>query len=85
MKAMVLSDLSAIWKKLADDPIVPDDLRARGREMVEEFNELVEDRGRGNAAELFEGEELLIRMARLLPSLNEVRTTPEDARGVIQE
>jgi hypothetical protein len=82
---MVLSDLSAICKKLADDPVVPDDLRARAREMVEEFNELVGDRGRGNVSEHFEGETLLITMARFLPRVVEIRTAPEDARGVIQE
>lgn len=51
MKVMVLSDLSAICKKLADDPAVPDDLRARARELVEEFNDLAEVRGRGNSTE----------------------------------
>ena len=85
MKVGVLSDLSVICKRLADDPAVPDDLRARAREMVEEFDVLAEDRGRGNPIEHFEGETLLIRMARFLPSLVEVRTTPEDARGVLQE
>jgi hypothetical protein len=85
MKTMVLEDLSAICKKLKDHPAAPDDLRARASEMVEEFNVLVGDRDRGNAFEHFEGESLLITMARFLPRVVEVHSTPEDARDVLQE
>jgi hypothetical protein len=85
MKSRVLSELSAICKGLADDPAVPDDLRARARAMVEEFNEYIGDRDRDNAAGHFERGELLIRMARFLPDVIEVRTTPLDSRGVLQE
>jgi len=85
MKVMVLTDLSTICQKLADHPAAPDDLSARAREMVEEFNELVAVRGRGNATEHFQGETLLIKMARFLPRVVDVRTTPADARGVLQE
>ena len=85
MKAMVLTDLNAICTKLADDPAVPDNLRARAREMVDEFNTLVVVRGRGNALEHFAGETLLIQMARFLPKVAEVHSTPADARGVLQE
>jgi hypothetical protein len=82
MKAMVLGDLSTICKKLADDPAVPGDLRAEFREMVEEFNELMGDRGRDTATKLYEGEILLLKMARFLPRVVEVHPTHEDARDV---
>jgi hypothetical protein len=85
MKVGVLSDLSAICKKLANDPVVPDDLRERAREMVEEFNALAEVRGRGNATAHTLGETLLIKMARFLPSVVEIHTTPADATGVLHE
>jgi hypothetical protein len=84
MKTWVLSDLSAILKKLADDPAAPDDLRARARETVEEFNEYVGDRHRDDAALHFARGELLIKMARLLPSVVEVRTTPLGAKGPLE-
>jgi hypothetical protein len=85
IKVTVLSDLSAICKKVADDPVVPDDLRARAGALVDEFNELAKVRGRGNAAEHAEGEALLTRMARFLPRINELQSTPADAKGVLQE
>ena len=85
MKEMVLRDLNAICKKLADDPVVPDDLRARAREMVEEFNAVAEGLVRGNADQHFEGAALLATMARFLPRVLEVHSTPYDARGVLQE
>jgi hypothetical protein len=53
--------------------------------MVEEFNVVAEGLVRGNATEHFEGAELLVRMARFLPRVLEVHSTPADARGVLQE
>ena len=49
--------------------------------MVEEFNEYIGDRDRDNAAGHFERGELLVKMARLLPSVVEVRTTPLGEKG----
>ena len=85
MKEMVLRDLNAIWKKLAVDPVVPDDLRARARELVEEFNAVADGLVRGNAEQHFVGAALLVTMARYLPEVLVVHSTPADARGVLQE
>jgi hypothetical protein len=85
MKEMVLRDLNAICKKLADDPVVPDGLRAEAREMVAEFNADAQGLVRGNAAEHYWGAELMVRMARFLPRVLEVHSTPADARGILQE
>ena len=83
MQFRVLSELAAIWRKLADDPAAPKDLRAQAQEMVEEFDHVVELRD-PDATEHFESEELLVRMARHLPMVAEVHTTPEDPRGVLR-
>jgi hypothetical protein len=53
--------------------------------MVEEFNAVSVGLVKGDAAEHFEGAELLVRMARFLPRVLEVYSTPADARGVLQE
>jgi hypothetical protein len=60
LKVMVLSDLAAICKKVAENSAVPDDLRADAREMVEEFNSLLPVRGKGNPLEQAQGELLLM-------------------------
>jgi hypothetical protein len=84
MKTWVLNDLSAILKKLADDPGAPDDLRAQARETVEEFNEYMGDGHRDDATGHLVRGELLARMARFLPSVVEVRTTPLGAKGPLE-
>ena len=81
LKVMVVTDLAAICKKLAESPIVPDNLRAAASEFVEEFNALLPARGKGTPIEHTQGEALLIRMARFLPRIVEIHTLPADTRG----
>ena len=72
IKAMVESDLAAICRKLADNSALPDELRATAREMVKEYEAYSATYGKENATEQFEGETLMIKMARFLPQLAEV-------------
>ena len=70
---MVLSDLSAICEKLSENSAVPEHLRVRAHEFVVEFNTLLQARGKGTAAQHFQGEGLLIKIARFLPRVLEVQ------------
>jgi len=79
IKVMVLSDLGAICQKLAERSAVPPSLREQAAQMVEEFNTLLPDRGKGTAPEHFMGEQLLIQMARFLPRIVEVQSWPADS------
>jgi len=76
MLVMVLTDLSAICKKLTESSAVPEELRVQAAQLVEEFDLLVPFRGRGTAYQHFQGEDLLIRMARFLPRVTEGQTEP---------
>ncbi len=67
MLVMVLTDLAGIYKKLAENSAVPEELRVKAREFGEEFDSLSPYRGKGTAAQHAQGEQLLIRMARFLP------------------
>lgn len=72
MLVMVLTDLSAICKKLAENSAVPEGLRVKAREFVAEFNSLLQYRGKGTAPQHAQCEELLIKIARFLPRVTEV-------------
>jgi len=76
MLVMVLTDLSAICKKLTESSAVPEGLRVQARQFVKEFDSLVPFRGKGTAYQHFQGEDLLIRMARFLPRVLEVQAGP---------
>jgi len=69
VKVMVLSDLAALCKKLAEEPIVVEELRVRAGEFIAEYNSLLEYRGRSTNSQHFRGEQLLIRIARFLPRI----------------
>lgn len=69
MEVMVLTDLAAIWKKLAENSALREELRVQARQFVAEFNSLLPYRGEGSHFQHYEGENLLVRMARLLPSV----------------
>jgi hypothetical protein len=84
VKVMVVIDLAAICRKLAENSAVPDNLRAEAGELVEEFNSLLPVRGKGNPSEHAQGEALLIRMARFLPRVVEIRSWPADPRGPLE-
>jgi hypothetical protein len=58
MLVMVVIDLAAICKKLAEHSAVPEPLRNRAHEFVLEFNRLAEARGKGTAFQHFQGEDL---------------------------
>jgi hypothetical protein len=76
MLVMVLTDLSAICKKLTENSAVPEGLRVKAREFVTEFNALLPVRGKGTAAQHVQGEQLLMKIARFLPSVLEVQAAP---------
>jgi hypothetical protein len=84
VKVMVVIDLAAICKKLAASSVVPDNLRAEARDLVEEFDSLLPVRGKGNPSEHFQGEALLIKMARFLPKVNDIYSWPADNRGPLE-
>lgn len=81
VKVMVVMDLAAICRKLAENSIVPDNLRAEAHELVEEFDSLLPARGKGTPSEHAKGETLLVKMARFLPRVNEIWSLPANDRG----
>ena len=82
VKVMVVMDLAAICRKLAENSIVPDGIRAEARELLKEFDSLLPARGKGNPSEHAQGESLLIRMARFLPRVIEIQSWPADSSGL---
>ena len=72
----VLIDLAAICQKLSESSALPEDLRGRARQLVEEFNLLLPYRGKGTEVQHFHGEKLLEKMARFLPRVLEVQAEP---------
>jgi hypothetical protein len=76
LKVSVVIDLAAICKKVAESPIVPDDIRTQARKYVEEVNSLLPARGKGTPLEHAQGEHLLIEMARFLPKIVEIQSLP---------
>jgi len=79
LKVMVLSDLAEICKKLAEHSDVPKALRAQAAEFVTKFNSLVPYRGKGNASQHFQGEQLIVQIALFLPKILEIHSWPADA------
>jgi hypothetical protein len=79
LKVMVLSDLAAICKKVAENSEAPDALRAYASEMVAEFNALLPARGKGNPSQHAQAETLLIKMARFFPRIIEIQSWPADS------
>ena len=70
MIVMVLTDLAAICKKLADNSAVPEALQMRMRKYVENFNTLMSSQqGEGTGLHREEVEDLLFEIARTLPSV----------------
>jgi len=82
MLVMVLTDLAGICRKVAEAPAVPEEMRAKARELVSKFNSLLQHRAEGTAAHHADGEQLLIQMARFLPRLVEVQAPPRDGAPV---
>ena len=76
MLVMVLTDLAAICNKLAENSVVPEQLRVKARESVQEFNSLLPYRGKGTAAQHAQAEHLLGKIARFLPRVLEVQAQP---------
>ena len=72
MLVMVLN-LAAICQKLVDNSAVPEGLRVQARDLEGEFNSLLPVRGKGTAAQHYEGEQLITRITRFLPRVLEVR------------
>ena len=76
MLVMVLTDLSGICKKLTENSAVPEHVRARAAEYVMQFNALLPARGKGTADQHFQGEDLILKIARFIPSVLEVQAQP---------
>jgi hypothetical protein len=76
MLVMVLIDLAAICQKLTENSVVPEELRMKAHQLVEEFNLLLPYRGKGTDVHHFHGERLIEKIARFLPRLLEVQAQP---------
>ena len=76
MLVMVLTDLSAVCKKLSEHSALPEQLRLRAGELAMEFNALLPARGKGTESQHFQAEELLHKIARFLPRVLEVQAQP---------
>jgi hypothetical protein len=79
LKVMVGCDLAAICKKVAENSHVPDHIRASASVLVDEWEALLQFRGKGNPAQHALGETQLVKMARFLPQLIEVQSWPRDS------
>ena len=67
MSIDVLIDLAGICKKLAHNPVVPEDIRKQANKYAQDFVVLEASRGEGTRAEHFWGENLTNSIAQLLP------------------
>jgi hypothetical protein len=76
MEVTVLTDLAGICKKLADNQGLPDQLRIQARQFGEAYDVLGAHKGKGTSARHQMGEELLMKIARFLPRVLEVRADP---------
>jgi hypothetical protein len=76
MLEIVVTDLAAICQKLADNSLLPEELRVQARQLVAEFNFLLQFRGKATASQFCAAEDLLIRIARFLPRVLEVQAEP---------
>lgn len=77
MKVMVLMDLAALCKKLADNPAITEEMRAKARQFVEKYNLLAPYRGKDNHPQHFERERLIDQIALFLPRVLEIKSYPE--------
>ena len=73
MLVMVVTDLAAICQKLADNTLFPEGLRVQARQLVAEFNFLLQFRGKATASQFCAAEGYLIRIAQFLPRVIEVQ------------
>lgn len=71
VEVTVLTDLVVVCKKLAENPVVKEDLRVQAHEFVAEYNSLLPFRGKSTNLQHFQGERLLTRIARFLPRVVE--------------
>ena len=69
MKRMVLSELGGLCKKLSESSAITDEQRTRISQFVTEFDSLTPMIGKGITAARFEGQQLLLQIARYLPQL----------------
>ena len=65
----ILSDLAALCKKLAENPVVPKKVRAEALGFVKEYNSLLPYGGTGDRSLHFEAEQLLFRITGFLPNI----------------
>lgn len=72
---MVLTDLVALCKKLAENPAITEEMRATARQSVEVYNLLAQCKP--NTPLHFEAESLIDQIARFVPSVLEIKSYPE--------
>ena len=82
VELMVLSDLAAICKKIAENSAVPENLRVQAGAFVKEYDLLVPHRGKGNATVHYQAENLLIRMARFIPRILDLEPWPANSSNL---
>jgi hypothetical protein len=71
VELMILSDLAALCKKLAHNPIVPERVRAEALGFVENYNSLRPYEGTGSRPIHFDTEGLVIQITRFLPNVTQ--------------
>jgi hypothetical protein len=76
MLVMVLTDLAAICQKLADNSLLPEELRVQARELIAEFNFFLPFRGKATPSQFCAAEVLLLRIAQFIPRVLEVQAEP---------
>ena len=61
---------------ISENSAVPETLRVEARRFGEEFDSLAPYRGKGTAAQHFQGEQLLVKIALFLPRVLAVQAQP---------
>jgi len=82
LKVMVLTDLSEICKKVAENSAATEILRQRAGQFVAEFNSLVPYRGKGDVDQHFQAGKLLIQIALFLPEIAALQSWPADSSNL---
>lgn len=69
VKLMVLSDLAALCKKIAEQPTITKELRAQAQQFAGEYESLAPLADTSTNRRHFEEEQLLNQIARFLPKI----------------
>ena len=69
MKQMVLTELAGLCKRLGESSAITEEERAKVRQFVNEFDSLMSMRDKAIPSERFDGEQLVVQIARFLADL----------------